>query len=289
MRRALILVMLLGPVALARAEAPAKAHEVRTVRDIAYRELYEGEDADKGKNKLDLFVPKAITDFPVVMFVHGGAWVHGDKSFLGMYSALGQALAKGGIGAVITNYRLSPAVKHPDHIRDVARAFAWTQKHIREYGGRPDQIFLCGHSAGGHLVALLGTDESYLKAEGLSLRDVHGVIPVSGVFLIPERLPALSGIFGDDPSARRKASPQENVRGDVPPFLVIWADRDLRTCGKEPSEAFCRALKAKNARVDSLEIADRNHGSVIRRASTDNDPLLKALLDFVNRECRADS
>src|SRR5947209_5431295 len=66
----------------------------------------------------------------------------------------------------------------------VARAFAWTQKHAAEYGGRPDQIFACGHSAGGHLVSLLATDESYLKAEGLSAKDIKGVISVSGVYQV---------------------------------------------------------------------------------------------------------
>src|SRR5205823_5671892 len=104
-----------------------------------------------------------------VFFVHGGAWRNGDKSgILGVYSALGRFLVRHGLGAVIINYRLSPAVRHPAHVQDVAKAFAWTHKNIARYGGRPDQIFLCGHSAGGHLVALLATDPTYLKAEGLT-------------------------------------------------------------------------------------------------------------------------
>ncbi len=145
-------------------------------------------EADQKKHKLDLYLPKGKTDFPVVMFVHGGGWVFGDKNFFGVYEGVGKMFARHGVGAVVTNYRLSPAVQHPEHIKDVARAFAWTHKHIADYGGRPDELFLCGHSAGGHLISLLATDESYLKAEGLSLKDVKGVMPISGVYAIPDNM-----------------------------------------------------------------------------------------------------
>src|SRR5205809_2087088 len=141
-----------------------KSTEVQIVRDIPY---YDGADADKVKHKLDLFLPKGQKDFPVLFFVHGGAWRHGDKNFLGAYSSLGKFYARRGIGTVVTNYRLSPKVIHPEHIKDVARAFAWTVKNISKYGGDPTSLFLCGHSAGGHLVSLLATDRSYLKAEGI--------------------------------------------------------------------------------------------------------------------------
>jgi len=129
------------------AEKPAAPRwEVQRLKDLAY---YSGPGADPIKHKLDLYVPKGKKDFPVVFFVHGGAWRHGDKSWLGVYSTLGLAWARHGVGTVVINYRLSPAVTHPEHIKDVARAFAWVHKNIRQYGGRPDEIFVTGHSAGG--------------------------------------------------------------------------------------------------------------------------------------------
>src|SRR5437773_2522251 len=69
------------------------------------------------------------------------------------------------------------------NIEDVARAFAWTHKNISSYGGRADQIYVTGQSAGGHLAALLATNERYLKAEKLSLKDIKGVMPMSGVYV----------------------------------------------------------------------------------------------------------
>jgi acetyl esterase/lipase len=160
----------------------ARLYEVETVRNVAY---YRGPDADDGRHRLDLFLPNGCANYPVVMLVHGGAWMLGDKSCCGLYSSVGEFLASQGVGVVMPGYRLSPWVKHPEHVKDVARAFAWTKAHAAEYGGDPDRLFLAGHSAGGHLVALLATDDAYLKAEGLSTADVKGVVGVGGVYDIP--------------------------------------------------------------------------------------------------------
>src|SRR5207237_6481418 len=141
--------------------------------------------ADSFRNRLDLYLPKGKKDFPVVFLVHGGAWMLGDNRCCGLYSSVGEFLASQGIGVVLPNYRLSPAVKHPEHVKDVARAFAWARAHIADHGGRPDRLFVAGHSAGGHLVALLATDETYLRAEGLQAADVRGVVAFSGVYRIP--------------------------------------------------------------------------------------------------------
>ena len=73
----------------------------------------------------------------------------GDKNFFGLYRGVGRLPGGHGVvGVVLTNYRLSPLVKHPEHVKDVARAFAWTTQDIAQYGGDPDRIVLAGHSAG---------------------------------------------------------------------------------------------------------------------------------------------
>src|SRR5262245_64343164 len=93
---------------------------VDAIPDVAY---YSGPDAAATKHKLDLFLPKGHKDYPVLFFVHGGAWTSGDRK---LYGPFGRLLAKNGIGAVIISYRLTPQVQHPGHIEDVARAFTWT-------------------------------------------------------------------------------------------------------------------------------------------------------------------
>jgi acetyl esterase/lipase len=173
--------------------------KVERIRDVSY---CESPDADAHRHHLDLFLPGGRKDYPVVVLIHGGAWMLGDNRSCGLYSAVGAFLASQGIGAVLPNYRLSPGVKHPEHIKDVARAFAWTKRHIGEYGGAPDKLFVAGHSAGGHLAALLATDDRFLKAEGLTTADIKGVIAVSGVYRIrPDRMSATLG--GSGPGAFR--------------------------------------------------------------------------------------
>ncbi len=263
----------------ARAAGPAAAddtrYEVEATKDVTYR---DGDDADKDKHKLDLYLPNGKKDFPVVMFVHGGAWVFGDRNFFGVYEGIGKMFARHGIGAVVISYRLSPHVKHPEHVKDVAAAFAWTHKHIGEYGGRADELFLCGHSAGGHLVSLLATDESYLQAEGLSLKDVKGVMPISGVYGIPDKM--FNEVFGKDPEVRKQAGPRNHVHEGCPPFFIVYGDQDYPFCDVA-SEDFCKALQAKKVSAETLKIKDRNHLDIIGRTTKDDDPCAEALCKFV--------
>src|SRR5262245_21362401 len=135
--------------------------EIDEVLDVPY--CQPTDDAAPERCELDIFRPKGAKGYPVLFLVHGGAWLHGSKKDLRIrgigivysYRKVGQFFAEQGLGVVMPNYRLSPAVKHPEHVKDVARAFAWTRKNIAAYGGDPDRIILAGHSAGGHLVSLL--------------------------------------------------------------------------------------------------------------------------------------
>src|SRR3954454_362280 len=173
--------LLLLPLSATPAEAAdAPPGEVDVVKDVAY---YDGKDADPVKHKLDLYLPQGKQDFPVLFFVHGGAWVLGDKSgHFGLYNTLGRYYASQGIGVVVTNYRLSPGVKHPEHVKDVARAVVWTYKNVSKHGGNPDARVLIGHSAGASLVSLVTTDETYLKELGARTKIIKGLVSISGPY-----------------------------------------------------------------------------------------------------------
>jgi acetyl esterase/lipase len=280
-RRALLLPLLaLALPAAARAQAPAGPanggrHEVRVVRDVAY---HDGTDADPKKHRLDLYLPKGVDGFPVVLFIHGGGWSSGDRR---LYGSFGTTFARNGVGAVVISYRLSPGVQHPAHVEDVARAFAWTRKNIARYGGRPDAVFVTGQSAGGHLAALLATNDRYLNAHGLSPRDMKGVMPMSGVYVF--RPGRLERVLGKDADAADSASPLKHVTGKEPPFLIVYADRDFPGCALM-SRNLQKALTSKKVEADLLEIKDRTHITIIVRLMFDeSDPATRALLDFVAR------
>ena len=275
-----ILVVFSAPPSV-RAEDPAPTYDVDTHKDIPY---YEGEDANPVRHKLDLFLPKGLKDYPVLFFVHGGAWQMGSKNDFGIYSSLGKSFARAGVGTVVINYRLSPAVMSPEHVKDVARAFAWTHKNIAKYGGRADRIFVSGHSAGGHLVALLATNEQYLKAAGLSTKDIRGAIPVSGVYEIAGNF--LAKVFGTDAEEHKRASPIRQVREALPPFLILYADKDFPGCGKVASEAFCKALKAKENQAETVEIKDSDHIKILLGLAKQDDEVYKKVLEFIRANAK---
>lgn len=262
-----------SPVREDGAAGKAATFAVERHKDIAYR---TGKDADKVRHTLDVYVPRGQKHFPTVLFVHGGRWTSGNKN---LYGGIGESLARHGIGVVICNYRLSPAVKHPAHVEDVARAFAWTRDNIANYGGKTDRLFVCGHSAGGHLVALLATDPKYLKAEKLSPSDIRGVVPISGVYSI-ESPAILKSVFGSDLDVRKDASPLTHAGGKHPPFLIAYAETDYPTLGDQAKE-FRAALKKAESPSEILECKDRNHITIITSFRDDADPLNKTVRAFV--------
>jgi acetyl esterase/lipase len=304
---------------LAGTATAAPPFEVDAHRDVTY---YKGPAAEAVQHKLDLFLPRGQKDYPVLVLCHGGFWMIGDKSCIGLYSAVGKFLASQGIGVALPNYRLSPGVKHPEHIRDVARAYRWVHDNIGKYGGRADRMFIGGHSAGAHLAALLGTDEQYLKAEGLSLADVRGVVACSGVYRIPEadvvlgdamklrlegvgllpdlnlkmKMPAtismlgakrvsvnpFSVVFGDDSAVLKAASPINHVRAGLPPFLVLYAEEELPTL-PQMAEDFVKALKDKGCEATIQKIKNRWHMTILFRATNREDAAARAILDFIGK------
>jgi len=283
---------------------------VREIRNVPYRVGRLGElggGADPDRHKLDLYLPRGKRDCPVIVFVHGGAWVVGDKGFFGKGTAIGRCFARQGFIAVMPSYRLSPGVQHPEHVKDVTRAFAWTYQNIRRYGGSPEQLFLCGHSAGGHLVSLLATDPQYLKAEGLNSSHIKGVVSVSGVYEIPHldlnffsgkpspksssglsefldqfdlQLSPLSPVFGSDGKVLRNASPINHVKPGLPPFLLINAVDDLPLL-PEMAQDFAATLKKAKCEVQTLLVSDRDHETVMFKATTPGDPVTRAIRTFV--------
>src|SRR4051812_14349765 len=246
--------------------APPPADAFERHADIRYR---TDPGADKDKHTLDVYTPKGKKDFPVVLFVHGGSWKRGNKN---LYAALGQSLAADGIGCVVCNYRLSPAVQHPGHIEDVAKAFAWTSENIGKYGGNKDQFFLCGHSAGGHLVSLLVTDPRYLKAEKHSPAEVKGVASFSGVYQVVNTERVFEGPFGKDADVCKAASPLTHVAGTHPPFLLAYADNDFPHLDKM-AENMQAALKKADSPVELVRCKDRNHITIIVQFVNNTDPL----------------
>jgi len=106
---------------------------------------------------------------PVLIFVHGGNWNSGKKE---TYGFLGRNFAKKGVVSVIPDYILSPKANYEKMTQEIAKNIDWVKKNIKKYGGDPQQIYVTGHSAGGHLVALAVMNPKY----GIDQNDISGII-----------------------------------------------------------------------------------------------------------------
>ena len=258
---------------------PAAAQEqpgVTVRKDVVY---FDGPADEAPRHKLDLYLPQGKKEFPLLMFVHGGAWKTGTKD---LYGPLGQSFARQGIAVAVPGYRLSPSIQHPEHVKDVARAFAWLARSAAELGADPKRLYVSGHSAGAHLVTLLALDPRYLKAEGTAVDRIRGVVGLSG----PYRLPAgtFPDVFGNDAVKYPDAFPLNHVQdqpGDkLPPFLLIYADQDYAGLPLS-ARTLTDALKAHGAKAAQQEIADRNHISIIVKIADAEDPAHKAVVEFI--------
>ena len=256
-----------------------EAPRVELVRDITY---YESPSADARKHKLDLYLPASRRDFPVVVFVHGGGWSQGDKNYwFDLYGKIGRSFAGEGIGVAVINYRLSPKVMNPEQASDVAQAIGWVSKNISKYGGKPEQLFLAGHSAGGHLVSLVSSDPTYLEKVGLKPGNVNGVISISGVYDVQDDNPLFERVFGKTIDKRHLCSPINHVKEGLPPFLILHGDHELPFCDGPCAEKFYGKLKDCRNNCRLMPIPERNHMSIIARIAETNDPGQQAILQFI--------
>ncbi len=154
------------------------------------------------KQRLDLVKPEEITRAPVLLFVHGGGWSIGDKAHAAGDKAR-WANSKGWAFAS-ANYRLVPQATVEQQAADVASAIAWLRANAVREGIDADRIVLMGHSAGAHLVALVGTDPQYLKAAGVPMGSVKGVVLLDG-----------AGYDVPTQASARNEHRQADVRGSV--------------------------------------------------------------------------
>ena len=240
--------------------------DVRCVENLPYR---IDPAADPVRHRVDLYLPRNRTNFPTLVFVHGGGYQRGDRS---VGHNLGVVLAHHGAAVASISYRLFPQVRHPGHIQDVARAVAWARLAMPAFGGDPRRIFVGGHSAGAHLAALLGTDGSYLAAEGLERRDLAGVLAISGGYRIN---PIRKDVFGDD-AAMAKASPFAHLTGHHPPFLLLVGSLE-KPERHQLTEEFRTALSAVGTTVTSAVIPDRDHQGLLDHVG-EGDPVAVAVL-----------
>lgn len=210
---------------------------VRIARDIPY---------DRGpRQKLDIYAPRyrrADARLPVVLFFYGGSWASGTRAG---YAFVGRALAAQGFLVVIPDYRIGPDNLYPDFVEDGASAVRWVMAHGQDYGGAPDSIILCGHSAGAYIAAMLAVDDRWLGADR---RAIKGLAGIAGPYdFAPFDVAASKAAFGAWPDPTETQPVRWAGKGD-PPTLLLVGDAD-ETVRPRNSEALAAKLGAAGVPV----------------------------------------
>jgi acetyl esterase/lipase len=253
---------------------------VHVIRDIPY--VHGG----RRRQQLDVYAPIHGTEnAPILLQVHGGAWVLGHKRQQGL--PLMNHLAARGWICVAANYRLSPRATFPDHLIDLKRALLWIRENVARFGGDPEFVAVTGGSAGGHLsslLALTANDPEYQPGFESVDTSVRACVPFYGVydFTNEYRHQAHGRLEGflertvmkkrlaDDPDAFRRASPMHRIHPDAPPFFVVHGTHDSLT-PLEEARQFVRMLRdTSKSPVALAEIPGAQHAFEIFRSLRTN-------------------
>jgi arylformamidase len=270
--------------------------DTRAVRDVPYD---SSAPADP-KRQLDLFLPKT-TDWPMVVFIHGGGWDTGDRGLkiggADIYVNIGRMLASEGVGAAVISYRLLDApIDWRLQASDVASAIAWVQRNAAARGARPDSVFLMGHSAGAQLAMRMAADPSWLERAGGDSFVLCGVVAVSGagydlddpqtigLETAPAYYPRRFGRDADDTTWRRDASPIHSLDSDDPPFLLLYAERDYPSLIRQ-SQLADQRLRRLGISAGLVRVPDTNHSRIVLKLSQPRGVASESILKFL-RETR---
>lgn len=214
-----------------RAEGSAKRERAPGAQTFAY-----GSDP---LQVMDFWAPVTIDirpkpKVPLVLYVHGGGWKRGSKD-TAMGNALPGHLRDQGYAFASINYRLVPAATVEQQASDVAQALAYLLARADKLNIDRSKVVITGHSAGAHLVALVGTDEQYLRKAGLSFADIKGVMPNDGAaYDVPKQMEQAGRMmadtykqaFGTDPARQKALSPTYHAAApNVPRFLLLHVQR----------------------------------------------------------------
>ena len=274
--------MIQGTMALFAAQALRPSPQFCSVhRDIAY--------GDAERHRLDVFrpltpVPAATAQEPrpMVVFVHGGGFIGGDKGAADapFYNNIGAWASRSGYVGVTMTYRLAPSAPWPAGAEDVAAAIAWLRAHGSAYGGDPSSLFVMGQSAGAVHVAGYLADTRYAAAESLA-----GAVLFSGLYDLARltRSPLEDAYFGTDAARFAAQSTLAGLLTTPVPCLYSVAEFDPDSFQQQAGYLVAAHLAAKGVLPRMLYFAGHNHLSPALEIGDAEDGVGGHLADFIAR------
>jgi acetyl esterase/lipase len=244
---------------------------------------------DPNLTSVDVYLPAGCGPVPVVMWIHGGGWRRGDKTGANVERKVAWAESLGA-ALVSVNYRLSTpdsGVMWPDHGDDVAAAVAWVQTDGAAVGLDPDHLVLVGHSAGAHLVSIVGTDPALLAGAGADPLGIDCVVALDVDFDLTDAAgqALITNAFGTDQEVLAAASPPIQVeRNGAPsaPFFVVTRGGAQRIA---KAQGFVDVINDSGGSAQLLDATGYSHEEVSSQLGAPADTrVTPPVTDFV-RSC----
>jgi acetyl esterase/lipase len=237
------------------------------------------------RQQLDVYLPAGnVTAPPVVLFVHGGAFVSGHRNRTEqVYSNVLRYLAQRGIAAINVGYRLASHAAYPGATQDIAAAVDWARAHAAEYGWNPDKVFLMSHSAGAAHAGSYAYDPAF---SSISRPPLTGMVVVSGRVRVDnlEENPNAKRVeqyYGTDASRFEGYSPVHHINKDSVATFVAWAEFENPLIDVYCAELVYRLAAAKRKSPPMMWLPGHNHSSAIAHIGTSDDRLGQAIVSFI--------
>ncbi len=232
---------------------------------------------------LDVYAPqRARPNAPVVVFFYGGGWNSGER---GLYAFVGRSLAEEGFVVVIPDYRVYPAVRWPDFLKDSALAVRWARDNAERLGGDPKRLFVMGHSAGAYNAVEMAIDKRWLAGVGMNKTDLRGAVGLAGPYdFLPVRTDELKAIFGPE-AQRPDTQPINHVDGTEPPMLLMAGLGD-KTVDPGNTPRLAARLTAAGSGVDAQLYPRLSHAMAIGAISPPlrfTAPIFRRTVDFIRQ------
>lgn len=238
---------------------------------------------DNPRQKLDVYgPPDGKPGAPVALFVYGGGWNTGSRR---EYQWAGKMLAAQGFVTVVADYRLTPEVRFPAFVEDVAKAVRWAVDHAPEHGGDPSRIVLVGHSAGAYNAAMVALDPRYLTAVGIERKRIKAFAGLAGPYYFPNLDgPILGKTFA---GADDRAYQTLDYAGPGSPAAFLVAGAADRTVRPRNTERLAEALRKEGVEVESHIYPGQSHADVLlnlSRAFRGRSPQHGQMTAFLRRQ-----
>jgi acetyl esterase/lipase len=249
-------VLLVGGVAVAYVIAPLPVFNALMIKDpgakLIARNIAYGENP---RQRYNLFAPEQGNNFPLLIFVQGGAWQFADKEG---YDFVGHAFASKGYLTAVIDYRLVPEVQYPAFVDDTAKAVAHMRAEAVKHGGDPTRVYLVGHSAGAYNIIQAMLNPAF-AAEMQNVKAAAGMAgPYKFVPLTdPRAIKAFSNFLPVEDT-----QPEAFLKPDQPPILLIHGSDDTEVLPAS-SEYFYKEIKKVTSRVEQRIYPNTNHVSIL--------------------------